>query len=325
MLNKKTPIQKINGQFKGKDIVSLDQFDRKSIKMLFKTTNRVLRLMKKNRHINILRGTVSTLLFYEPSSRTLASFSGAIKRLGGETISYQDPLETSSAIKGETYEDSMKVFESYSDLLIIRHFEFGMGERAATAALYKPVINAGDGTNEHPTQGLLDLYTIDKNIGSLDNLTGLIAGDLLYGRTLHSLLKGLSLFKNNTIYLLSPRSLRLPIDRIEFLRKRGMKLVEVNSVNDIPKNCAFWYWTRVQKERFKNLNEYAKVKNKFILTPSLVKKKGNKNMILMHPLPRVGEIDTAVDSDPRAIYLGDQIRNGLYTRMALVSLILGRI
>lgn len=219
----------------------------------------------------------------------------------------------------------MKVFESYSDLLIIRHFEFGMGERAATAALYKPVINAGDGTNEHPTQGLLDLYTIDKNIGSLDNLTGLIAGDLLYGRTLHSLLKGLSLFKNNTIYLLSPRSLRLPIDRIEFLRKRGMKLVEVNSVNDIPKNCAFWYWTRVQKERFKNLNEYAKVKNKFILTPSLVKKKGNKNMILMHPLPRVGEIDTAVDSDPRAIYLGDQIRNGLYTRMALVSLILGRI
>lgn len=325
MLRKKNPIQKINSHFKGKDIVGLDQFDRKSIKILFETTNKILKLMKKNRHINILRGTVSTLLFYEPSSRTLASFAGAIKRLGGETISYQNPLQTSSAVKGETYEDSMKVFESYSDLLIIRHSEFGMGERAASAALYKPVINAGDGTNEHPTQGLLDLYTIHKNIGSLDNLTGLIAGDLLYGRTLHSLLKGLSLFKNNTIYLLSPKSLRLEKERMVSLRKKGLYLVEIDNIDNIPKNCSFWYWTRVQKERFKNINVYKKLKNKFILNLQLLKAKGNKNMILMHPLPRVGEIAAEIDEDPRAIYLGDQIRNGLYTRMALVSLILGRI
>ncbi len=325
MLKKKIPLEKINSKFKDKDIVSLDQFDQKSIKLLFKATDKILKLMKKNRHINILRGTVSTLLFYEPSSRTMASFSGAIKRLGGETISYQNPLQTSSAVKGETYEDSMKVFESYSDLLIIRHSEFGMGARAARGALYKPVINAGDGTNEHPTQGLLDLYTICKHIGRLNNLTGLITGDLLYGRTLHSLLKGLALFKNNKIYLLSPKLLRLPKDRSDSLRKMGLQLVEIDKVEDIPKNCSFWYWTRIQKERFKNLAEYEKLKNKFVLTTSLIKEKGNKDMIFMHPLPRVGEIDLEVDKDPRAVYLGDQIRNGLYTRMALVSLVLGRV
>ncbi len=270
----------------------------------------------------VLKGKLVTLLFFEPSSRTFSSFAAAVKKLGGMTIEYQNPTQTSSSIKGETLEDTMRVFENYSDAVIMRHFEKGTLQRAANAVSI-PVINAGDGIGEHPTQALLDAYTIYKKTKSLSGLTGLMVGDLLNGRTVHSLLKLFSLYKNNTIYLLSPKQLKLEDAFKKEIEKRGVRLIEIASQKDIPVTTDFWYWTRVQKERFTDIKEYERLKNIFVVTPELLKEKGNKKMILMHPLPRVGDIDVRVDADSRSVYLSDQVKNGLYIRMALLSMILG--
>lgn len=270
----------------------------------------------------ILKGKLVTLLFFEPSSRTFSSFASAVKRLGGMTLEYQNPLQTSSAIKGETMEDTMRVFENYSDAVVMRHFEKGTLKRAADAVSI-PVINAGDGIGEHPTQALLDAYTIHRNSGGLSGICGVMVGDLLNGRTVHSLLKLLSLYKNNTVYLLSPKQLKLEKTFKEEIEKKGVRLIEISSQSEIPITADFWYWTRVQKERFSDKKEYEQLKNKFVVTPELLEEKGNKKMILMHPLPRVGDIDVRVDSDKRSVYLSEQVKNGLYIRMALLSLILG--
>lgn len=315
---------KIDGNFRNKDILSLDQFDKTSIKKLFQTIEKIKKSNYSKKILNILSEKIVSLLFFEPSSRTFSSFCAAVKKLGGQTIEYQNPRVSSSVVKGETIEDTIKVFEAYSDAIVIRHSEMGTAQKAAKAAFFVPIINAGDGSGEHPTQALLDLYTIYERYGRLTRLTGLIAGDLLFGRTVHSLLKGFSLYPDNTMYLLSPKTLRLPGDLLHQLKNKGLNLIEIDSEKEIPNNCQFWYWTRVQKERFSDPNEYEKVKNRFILTPELLKIKGNKNMIIMHPLPRVGEIDPRVDKDSRAVYLGSQIQNGLYTRMALLYLVLGK-
>lgn len=264
-----------------------------------------------------------TLLFFEPSSRTFSSFAAAVKKLGGMTIEYQNPLQTSSSVKGETIEDTFQVFENYSDAIVMRHYQKGTLQKAADAVSI-PVINAGDGIGEHPTQALLDAYTIFNNTKKLDGLTGLMAGDMLNGRTVHSLLQLLSLYKNNTIYLLSPKQLKLENEFKRHIEERGVKLIEISSQNEIPITCDFWYWTRVQKERFTDKGEYEKLKHSFVLTQKLLSEKGNKKLILMHPLPRVGEIETQVDSDPRALYLTTQVKNGMYIRMALLSMIFGK-
>lgn len=274
----------------------------------------------------LLEGKIVVLLFYEPSSRTFGSFSASVKQLGGQTVEILNPREFSSVSKGETLEDTIRVFEAYSDLIIIRHPKTGNVLKAANAASFVPVINAGDGGfGEHPTQTLQDLLTIHEKFRRLDHLVGVAGGDILYGRTVKSLIKGLALYPGNILYLLSPKELKLSkVDFLDFT-KRGIKLIEIESEKDIPKNAHFWYWTRTQKERFKSLGEYEKVKNRFIVTQKLLNDFGNKNMILMHPLPRVGEIETNVDNDPRAVFLKSQIRNGMYVRMALLGLILGKI
>ncbi|HZJ18437.1 MAG TPA: aspartate carbamoyltransferase [Patescibacteria group bacterium] len=316
-------LERINGRFKNKHILSLDQFLRKDLELLFKTTKKIKSSKNKTKISNLLKGSIITLLFYEPSSRTFGSFAAAVKRLGGQTIEILDPTTFSSVSKGETLEDTVRVFETYSDAIIIRHPQKGAAREAANA-LSSPLINAGDGVGEHPTQAFLDLYTIYEKFGKLDNLTGVVAGDILNGRTIHSLIKGLSKFKKNTLYLLSPDKLRLKkSDFLEF-KKEGIKLIEINSEKEMPKNTNFWYWTRVQKERFKNAKEYEKVKNSFVLNNKLINDFASKNTILMHPLPRVGEILTEVDLDPRALYLTNQMENGMYTRMALLTLILGK-
>lgn len=317
-------MDKIEGDFKGKDILSIDQLCVKSLSKLFRTTDTIIRMVKKKKLPKMLSGKIITLLFFEPSSRTFGSFASAVKRLGGQTIEIQDPKNNSSIAKGESLSDMVKVFESYSDAIVMRHPEKGSAQKAALAATTVPIINAGDGTGEHPTQAILDLYTIYQKFKKLDNLTGLIAGDLLNGRTVHSLIKGLSLYKKNTLYLLSPKSLGFPTELINNLAKK-IRLVEIKNEADIPINLHFWYWTRVQQERFKNISEYEKVKNQLIITPELVAKKGNRHMIIMHPLPRVGEIDPRVDDDERAVYLKLQVPNGVYTRMALLTLILSHL
>ncbi len=314
----------IKGDFLNKDILSLDQFDIPSIKKLFRLADKMKRLAKNAMPSNILKGNLVTLLFYEPSSRTRGSFDAAVKQLGGNTIVVENPQQFSSVSKGETLEDTIQVFESYTDAIVIRHPDSGTAEKAAKSAKFVPIINAGDGVGEHPTQALLDMYTIHEHTGRLDNLIGVAGGDIKNGRTIHSLMRGLSIFKNNTIYLLSPTILKLSKKELAEYRKRGLTIHEIQSMDEIPKTANFWYWTRVQKERFKNPVEYKKVNNMFVVTKDNFQKLAGKKTILMHPLPRVGEITTDVDNDNRAVYLKTQVRNGMYIRMALIALVLGK-
>lgn len=317
--------EKINGNFGRKDILSLEQFDPASLEKLFKITQEMSEIAKYASSSQVLSGNIITLLFYEPSSRTRGSFDAATKQLGGQTIVVENPQQFSSVAKGETFEDTIRTFEAYCDAIVLRHPSIGSAQKAAEAAKSVPVINAGDGIGEHPTQALLDLYTIFERTKTLSGLKGLIAGDIKNGRTVHSLLEGLSLYPNNTVYLLSPEQLRLQKPLLEKLKAKGLNIIEIQDSADIPKDCNFWYWTRVQKERFDNIEEYEKLKNRFIVTPQFLNDYGNENMILMHPLPRVGEITEDVDRDPRAVYLRNQIRNGMYVRMALLALVLGKI
>lgn len=312
----------INGDFYGKDILSLNQFSLLDIGILFSLVNRLCDKHIFAEYADKLQGSIAALLFYEPSSRTFSSFDAAVKRLSGQTIDIRNPEVVSSVAKGETLEDTIRVFETYADTIVIRHKDVGTAQKAAAVATI-PVINAGDGIGEHPTQALLDIYTIYKHTGRLDNLTGLIAGDLLNGRTVHSLLRALALGKDNTVYLLSPKELRLPSNELSEIKKRGVKLIEIDKSKDIPMKCDFWYWTRVQKERFSDMRKYEKVKNLFIVDKKFLNKFAGKETILMHPLPRVGEILPQVDLDPRAMYF-KQMENGLYIRMALLLLVLGK-
>lgn len=314
----------IKSKFTGKDIISLDQFDTESIRVLFDRTDALKEIGQKGLPSDILSGKLVTLLFYEPSSRTRASFDAAAKQLGGNTIVIEDPQHFSSVSKGETLEDTIQVFEAYTDAIVLRHPEEGTAKKAARAARHIPIINAGDGIGEHPTQALLDLYTVFEKTEKLSGLKGVMAGDIKNGRTVHSLLQGLSFYEKNEIYLLSPESLRLSKTDMQELKGSGVKLHEINSTDEIPKDCDFWYWTRVQKERFASEDEYKAVNNQFVVTKKLLNSRANKNTILMHPLPRVGEIKEEVDSDLRAVFLKNQIRNGMYTRMALLSLVLGK-
>lgn len=314
----------INGNFRGKDILSLSQFTPQDIDIIFQEAPRMRTAVENQQQLTDLKGQVVTLLFYEPSSRTYGSFTSAIQRLGGGIIPVQNPETTTSVAKGETLEDTIKTFECWSDGIVIRSRIPGDATRAADATSYIPVFNAGDGIGEHPTQALYDLYTIQERFNKLDHLTGIVVGDLLNGRTVHSLVKGLSLYEGNTVYSLSPERLRLPQNEIADLIQRGMKFIEIDTVNDIPAQADFWYWTRVQKERFSSSEEYEQVKYQFVLTPKLVQAYGNEQMIIMHPLPRAGEIELAVDADPRSVYLRRQMRNGLYIRMALLSLVMGK-
>lgn len=321
----KTTLEKINGNFKNKDIISLDQFSQADLTKLFKLTKKMKTIAVNAKPSKLLAGSIVTLLFYEPSSRTFGSFAAAVKQLGGQTVEILDPQTFSSVSKGETFEDTIRVFEAYCDAIVIRDKTAGQAQKAADAASFVPVINAGDGIGEHPTQALLDMFTIFEKFGKLEGITGVLAGDLLNGRTVHSIIRGLTLYKNVTLYMLSPKELKLSKEEFAQCSEAGIKLIEIHNDKDMPKNADFWYWTRVQKERFKSLEEYEKVKNRFIVTEKLVKDYAGKNTIIMHPLPRVGEIDTAVDVDPRSAYLRSQIRNGMYIRMALIALVLGKI
>lgn len=315
----------INGDFRGKAIVSFDQFAVADLHQIFALAQQMKQLVRNNQPSRLLEGLLVTLLFFEPSSRTFASFAAAVKRLGGQTIELLNPQTASSVSKGESFEDTIQVMEAYSNAIVLRHYNAGAAQQAARAATEIPVINAGDGNNEHPTQTLLDLYTIHERFGRLDHLTGLLAGDCLNSRTIHSLLRGLSLFPGNTVYLLSPSSLSLTRDDFVSLSARGLQIIEIAREQDIPKNCNFWYWTRVQKERFATSTSYQDALQATVMvTPDLLARYASSDMILMDPLPRVESVDPAVDADERAVYLRSQIRNGLYTRMALLALVLGR-
>jgi aspartate carbamoyltransferase len=267
---------------------------------------------------DLLKGKILANLFYEPSTRTSSSFTSAMERLGGSVIPINE-VRYSSVAKGESLPDTVRTLECYADVIVLRHPETGS---AALAAQYasKPIINAGDGIGEHPTQALLDAFTIHEEMGLIDGLTVTMLGDLKYGRTVHSLARLLSLYNVRLNYL-APEILRMPTEIINEL-PRTMAQKEFSNIEDVLPVTDVLYVTRVQKERFASEEEYESVKGSYVISPEVMKN-AKQNMIVMHPLPRVGEISMEFDSDPRAAYFR-QMEYGLYVRMALLAMVLGK-
>lgn len=315
--------QAIHGNFADKDILSLSQFISSDIELLFTKVPEMKKLRNNKEASRLLSGTIASLLFFEPSSRTISSFSAALKLLDCKTIEMQN-VQVSSIAKGESFEDTIRVFEAYSDLIIIRHKDAGSAQQASDIAEI-PIINAGDGGASHPTQTLLDLYTIQEKFGRLTGLKVVACGDVLHSRTIHSLIEGLSLFSNNEVYLLSPDELKFTKSEFEKFSKLGAKILEITSPDEIPKDTHVFYWNRIQKERFENNKEAEKYSGQFPLTSQFLEQYGNNDLIILDPLPRVDEIASEIDQNPRALYLKNQLKNGLYIRMALAGLVLGRL
>jgi aspartate carbamoyltransferase catalytic subunit len=273
---------------------------------------------EKNPIKDILKNKIVATLFFEPSTRTRLSFESAVSRLGGKIIGFSDST-SSSVSKGETLNDTIKIVSNYCDLIIMRHPLEGSAKYASEVASV-PVINAGDGANQHPTQTLLDLYSIKKTQGTLENLNIFLVGDLKYGRTVHSLLMALSCF-NTTFYFISPPELKMPDEYKFHLDKLKLKYHEIRDLTDIIDAADIIYMTRVQKERFLDPIEYEKTKNAFVLR-NLMLKNTKPNMRVLHPLPRVNEISEDVDSSEKAYYF-TQALNGVYVRQAIIASILG--
>ncbi|HUD19621.1 MAG TPA: aspartate carbamoyltransferase [Patescibacteria group bacterium] len=301
------------------DILSTSQFTKEDIEVIIERTRQMQELVQTKGASDLLHGKLMTALFYEPSSRTFGSFIASMQRLGGGFIPLQGVVYSSVA-KGETLEDTVRTFASYSDVIVVRHPEVGAADIAA-AATEKPVINAGDGTGEHPTQALLDFYTIHNHFGSLSGLTITFVGDMLNGRTIHSLSTLLRLYRPKKINFVSPPELMIPKEFVTVLNDQGIVTQETAVLNDVLSDTDVLYVTRVQKERFTDLKTYERLKHRFIINRGIMGKL-KKSAILMHPLPRVGEIAPDVDTDPRALYLREQMQNGMYVRMALLSLVL---
>lgn len=300
-----------------KHVLSVTQFnDKDLLKTIFESADRMKSLAKSEYPRPLSNLTIATI-FYEPSTRTRLSFETAIQNLGGHLVTSENAGEFSSAMKGESLEDTIRVINAYADGIIVRHPEEGTAQRAVNVSKV-PIINAGDGAGEHPTQALLDMYTIYEAKGTIDGLKIGLVGDLLYGRTVHSLMPLLANY-DVELFLLSPKSLQMPEKYLKDLEARNIKYTVLNNWQDALAQVDVLYMTRVQKERFDSLDEYEKVKDDFILTADLVKNMKD-NAIIMHPLPRVNEISTEVDDDPRAYYF-EQAKNGLYLRMALLNYI----
>jgi aspartate carbamoyltransferase catalytic subunit len=264
---------------------------------------------------DLLKGKVVASLFFEPSTRTRLSFETAINRLGGRIIGIADP-GSSSTSKGESLHDTIRMVSNYADLIVMRHPLEGAARYAAEVSPV-PVINAGDGANQHPTQTLLDMYSIIKTQGTLDNLNIFMVGDLKYGRTVHSLLMAMSEFENPIFNFIAPPELQMPAEYKMFLREKGIRYFEHREFTDIISEADIIYMTRVQKERFSDPIEYEKVKNVYILRNAMLAKT-KPNMRILHPLPRVNEIHTDVDTNKKAYYFA-QALNGVYTREAIIA------
>lgn len=301
-------------------ILTSSQFhNQKTIERIFSLADLMEKTQLNGAMTYPLSGKILASLFYEPSTRTRFSFEAAITKLGGNVISTENASQFSSVTKGETLEDTIQILNGYADVIVLRHWEKGSAKRAAKVS-HIPVINAGDGSGEHPTQALLDIYTIYRRFRKLAGLRIALVGDLLYGRTIHSLISFLNMYKPKKVFLVSPKKLRLPKDYMDFLRKNKILFKETQNLESVLPQIDVLYMTRVQKERFSSPEKYAKVKNAYVITAKMLKKL-NKDAIIMHPLPRITEIEVNVDSDPRAIYF-QQAKNGLYIRMALLFLLL---
>lgn len=302
---------------KNKSIVTIDDVSEEDLKELFSIADDMEKLLKEGKKVDIMQSKIMCTLFYEPSTRTRLSFESAMHRLGGSVITMAD-VKTSSVSKGETLADTIRMADSYSDMIVIRHPLEGAA-RLASRFTNKPIINAGDGSGQHPTQTIMDLYTIRKELGHLDGINVLMLGDLKYGRTVHSLILALSRF-NARITLVSPESLRIP----DYILKRvsnNNKIAVSDDLDSSLPEADVVYVTRIQRERFTDPNEYQALIGSYSIDSSSLEKM-KKDAIIMHPLPRVDEISAEVDRDPRAAYFR-QASNGVPVRMALISKVMG--
>jgi aspartate carbamoyltransferase len=303
----------------GQDILSVKQFNRENLEYVFAVAHEMRTMVEHVGTFDLLKGKILANLFYEPSTRTSSSFTASMERLGGSVIPINE-VKYSSVSKGESLPDTVRSLECYADVIVIRHPEVGAAAIAAKAAR-KPVINAGDGIGEHPTQALLDAFTIREELGHLDGLTVTLLGDLKHGRTVHSLSRLLSLYKVKLNYV-APDILRMPAELIDELKGKGVEQAEYSTLDKVLPETDVLYVTRVQKERFADEAVYDSVKGAYVIDAKVMKA-AKERMIVMHPLPRVGEISEDFDEDPRAAYFR-QMEYGLYVRMALLAMVLGK-
>ena len=298
-----------------RSIVSIADYSKEKIQTLLDMAKE----FENNPNRRILQGKVVATLFFEPSTRTRLSFETAANRLGAKVIGFTDPKVTSSS-KGETLKDTIKMVSNYADVIVMRHKLEGAAQYASEVTNV-PVINAGDGSNLHPSQTKLDLYSIYKTQGTLENLNIYLVGDLKYGRTVHSLLMSMRKY-NPTFHFIAPKELEMPEEYKQYCRKEGIKYVEQQDfTEDTIADADIIYMTRVQRERFTDLMEYERVKDAYILKADMLGK-CRENMKILHPLPRVNEIEYDVDDSPHAYYF-EQAQNGLYARQALICDVLG--
>jgi aspartate carbamoyltransferase catalytic subunit len=303
-----------------KHIIESQQFDRELLELVFRTADRMKADLTGERHFaKALEGRIMASLFYEPSTRTRFSFESAMLRLGGSVITTENAREFSSAAKGESLADSTRIMNGYADVIVMRHNEAGSAARAAEISEV-PVINAGDGAGQHPTQALLDMYTISDAFSGFHRLKIAMVGDLRYGRTVRSLAYLLTKYENVEIIFVSPPVCKMERDIKAYLDKSRLPWCEESDLASVAPEVDCIYMTRIQKERFHDPDDYKAAASKYILSPDRVRTM-KSDAIIMHPLPRVDEIPKEVDEDPRARYF-QQARNGLYIRMALLYLLL---
>jgi aspartate carbamoyltransferase catalytic subunit len=297
-----------------KSLVSIHDFSKDELLYIVKQAA----IFEKD-HRPVLKGKVVATIFFEPSTRTRLSFETAANRLGARVVGFSD-ADNTSVSKGETLKDTILMISNYADLIVMRHPKEGSA-RYASEISRAPIINAGDGANQHPSQTLLDMYSIQKTQGRLDNLTITMVGDLKYGRTVHSLLLAMSHF-NTRFKFIAPPELRMPDEYKQYLAERGLSFTEHTELAENINAADILYMTRVQRERFSDPIEYERVKNVYVLRNSLLKDT-KSTMKILHPLPRVNEISADVDNNPKAYYF-EQARNGVYARMAIIHYLIGR-
>ncbi|MBO4542717.1 MAG: aspartate carbamoyltransferase [Bacteroidales bacterium] len=299
---------------KNRNLISISDYNKEEYLYILKLAED----FEKNPVQDVAKGKVVATLFFEPSTRTRLSFESAVCRMGAKVIGFSDASNSSTA-KGESLADTIRTVSCYADLIVMRHPLEGAA-RVASEVATVPVINAGDGANQHPTQCMLDLYSIMKTQGTLDNLNIAMVGDLKYGRTVHSLVEAMSNF-NTTFHLVSPESLKLPSQVKMHIKRKNLKYFQYTEIPDVMDKVDILYMTRVQRERFLDIQDYEKVKNSYVLDKSMLIN-CKPNMKVLHPLPRVNEIATNVDATPQAYYF-QQAQNGVYVRQALIAAILG--
>ena len=329
---------RIDGSFSGKHVISVEQFNQQDLEIIFEGAQSLRqRVVEHDPELTRLcAGRVMASLFFEASTRTDMSFQAAMRRLGGEVVAASNGVQFSSVYKGENLADTVRAAGCYADVLVLRHPESGSSYQAAyyldrlNERIVTPtaMISGGDGIGEHPTQALLDLFTIRDLKKSLDNLTITLVGDLLYGRTVHSLAKLIALYgaRDTTLCFVSPASLRMPDTIVDFLNKHDVTVYETSDLYEVLDRTDVIYWTRVQQERFARQADYEAIRDNFIMTPAVLNQ-AKRDVIMMHPLPRRHEMGTPADHDildqnPRTVYF-QQMENGMFVRMALLAKVLG--